>query len=135
MTISRNEFYERRIATLREDVAKLEEAQRASAEKLYYGYSLTRSEHREAMRNHDLLCRELEDKRERLSRTLQAGLPRPGISPATSAALLFLAAFLALQAWFLAVGAAVCGVAALGGGRIRRVFRRVRSGVDRRPRG
>jgi|SRR5690554_131539 len=134
MTISRSEFYSRRVAALREEVAELEEARRISAERLYFRYCMTRSEYQEATREHDRLQQELEDKRERLSRTLQAGLPRPGIPPAASAALLFMAAFLVLQAWFLAVGAVACGVAALGRARIQQLFTRARSVVQRRPR-
>lgn len=135
MTISRSEFYKRRVASLREDVARLEEDRRASAANLYRRYMMTRSEYQEATRNHDRVCRELEDKRERLSQTLQAGLPRPGISPAVSAALLFLLAFLILQAWFLVIGAVICGLIALGRERVQHIFTRVCSVVDRRPRG
>lgn len=133
MTISRSEFYERRVASLRKDVARLEEERRVSTENLYRRYMMTRSEYQEATRNHDRLCRELEDARERLSQTLQAGLPRPGIPPAASAAVLLLLAFLILQAWFLMVGAVVCGLIALGKTRIRRIFTRAYSVVDRPP--
>lgn len=129
VTISRSEFYERRVAALREEVAKLEEARKVSANHLYFGYRMTPPEYQDAVQEHSRLCGELEDARERLSRTLQAGLPRPGIPPAASAALLFLAAFLLLQVWFLAVGAAICGMVALGRARVQRLSTWIRSTV------